>query len=637
MRPAEVCDCYIVCVVRRLLWLMAAAASASIVGFAVGFSGCESRERGGSSFSAMDAPPIEVSSPRRSLPPIVYSNEAVACDHPAASQAGAEILASGGNAVDAAVAASFALSVVRPESCGVGGGGFMVIHLASHPARQGAGPMNVALDYRERCPEAIGPDHFETLAPDASRFSGHAVAVPGTVAGLLYALARFGTMDRAEVLGPATRLARDGWRPDQHTFSSTESLASTLDGRESSPLRGDSFLRETYLLAAGPSQAAAIKHIVIRNEPHAALLERLARQGRAGFYQGPVAAAILETIRDSGGLMSAEDLAAFRPKEARPLTGSFRQRTVITMPLPSSGGITLLEVLAMVEQRPELIASERRASDPESIHALAEVFKRAFADRAAFLGDPEFSPDPTAALLDPARLRRRAASIDPVRAAPPDQTAPGPLADDAGTSHLCVVDRFGNAVACTETINLEFGSRIAVPEFGFCLNNEMDDFQARRGAPNAFGLVQSDRNLPGPGKRPLSSMTPTIVLDPQGQVELVVGASGGPRIITGVAQVILNIMLYGMSAADAVAEPRIHHQWLPDRLSLEWPAQSGGRSNREAPLTAAWPRSALEQRGHALHNIDPYDASSAVQAIYRSRGGWEAACDPRKGGAPAGR
>ncbi len=570
----------------------------------------------------------------------MFAHEAVACDHPAASQAGAEILAAGGNAVDAAVAASFALSVVRPESCGIGGGGFMIIHLATNLAARRVG-RTIAIDYREWAPCAARAGMFESLPEDASRFSGHAVALPGTVAGLLIALEQHGTLSRDKVLAPAIRLAREGWAPDRHTWSSARTLARTLDARAAHPLRGDDFLMRTYVEGAGARAESPPTNALIRNEPHAIALEQIARHGRAGFYEGVVAGAIVETVRQAGGILPAAELRSYGPRTHAPLRSSFRGRTVLTMPLPSSGGITLLEILAMVEYRPDLFPAGRSPHDPQYIHALAEMFKLAFDDRAMFLGDPEFSPDPTWVLLNPDRLRRRAASIDPRRATRSDAVAPGPLKDDAGTSHLCVVDRHGNAVACTETINLEFGSRICVPEFGFCLNNEMDDFQTRPGKSNAFGLVQSNLNAPAPGKRPLSSMTPTIVLDSQGRVELVIGASGGPRIITGVAQVILNALLSDMGAAEAVAAPRIHHQWLPDLLCLEspLPPEIGyqRRGSASGTASAAWPRGALKRRRHTLHTIDPIEESSAVQLIRRSTVGWEAECDPRKGGAPAGR
>lgn len=444
------------------------------------------------------------------------------------------------------------------------------------------------------------------------------------------------------------------------------------------------------------------------NPRQADALESIARFGLDGFYLGPVAQAVVGAVKRHGGGLTLEDLCAVRVREAAPLTAAWRGKTIHTMPLPSSGGITLVQTLGLMEHtRPiwekanadaaarmdallddtardpakrgpfaetdgdkaEALAELPPAFSPAYAHVLAESFKHAFADRAQYLGDPAFMPaDPTLRLLDPARLDAKAGMIDPDRTLDDadyaeaenlsdllPQSAPPP--DDHGTSHFSVVDRWGNAVACTETINLSFGSRIFVTEYGFCLNNQMDDFQTRPGEPNAFGLVQSDRNLPQPGKCPLSSMTPTIVLDGAGRVETVVGASGGPRIITGTVQSLLMAHEPGFGAA-AVGLPRIHHQWKPAALLVEPAAvpallhlhgsgfgdsadpleELGGQGEEVFDEDIFWGAGLEELRRHG-HAIRPMIEGAAVQIIHRdpAGNGWQAASDPRKGGAPAGR
>jgi gamma-glutamyltranspeptidase/glutathione hydrolase len=592
---------------RRATLLLRAALTACV------FGGCVDRGRA----PGPDAP----------APPAAWTGGVVAADHPLASEAGAKILRAGGNAVDAAVASSLALSVVRPYSCGIGGGGFMVVRLADDPTTPEPGdPLEVAIDYRERAPMAMTPGHFEDLPEDASRFSGSAVAVPGTVAGLLHALERYGTMDRRAVLAPAIRLARDGFALDHSAVDAADELAAFLDAGDETP-RGAAFLRAR--LAGG---GAASVGDTLRLPEQARALELIAERGRDGFYAGEVAAALVRAVRDAGGVMTLDDLARFQPTEGPPMVGEAFGRRWVCMPLPSSGGVTMLQILSILEQRGDLWRGVDRR-DPAYLHALVESMKHAFADRAALLGDPEFVDVPVDRMLDPARLRAAASRIDPARTfAPPRYGVASPPPTDGGTSHVSVVDRWGNAVACTETINLVYGSRVAVPAFGFVLNNEMDDFLTRRGEANAFALVQDERNLPAPWKRPLSSMSPTIVVDAGGRVEAVAGASGGPRIITGTLQALLNTLVWGLDAREAVGAPRVHHQWRPDAVYVEtvvWPGQAGW------PLLDAAARAALEARGHAFASRREV---GVVQLVRRARGGegWEAASDPRKGGAPAG-
>ncbi|MDX2117568.1 MAG: gamma-glutamyltransferase [Planctomycetota bacterium] len=570
-----------------------------------------------------------------------YATYAVAADHELASQAGAEILAAGGNAVDAAVATSFTLSVVRPFSCGIGGGGFMLIHLREDPKNPGRA-LNVALNYREQAPACMTSDYYEKLDaaniaagrpdPDSSTKGAHAVAIPGTVAGLLAALERFGTMPREEVLAPAIRAARDGFIADKAyvdaASDATKWIAAHSKAAERFPL-----VWETY--AARGTRAVGDR---ITSPEQARTLELIAAQGRDVFYRGEIARAIVESITRDGGAMTMADLASFTVSTMEPLATSFGGRAILTFPPPSSGGIVLAQTFATLDARRDMtIASLNAGHDSGTyLHLLAEVSKHAFADRARFLGDPAKVHVPLRELLDRDMLARRAQSLDPTRTFAHDTygmrleaPAPAAMPDDHGTSHFSVVDAAGNAVACTETVNLLFGSLLDVRGYGFVLNNQMDDFLTRRGTVNAFGLAQDERNLPAPGKRPLSSMSPTIALDGPpdrnaSNVTLVVGASGGPRIISGTLQAALNVMMWDVSAAQAVGLPRMHHQWTPDELELERPLRSG---DAEADL---------KKLGHTITTR----GASAVQVIRTSKVEgmkWDAASDPRKGGKPAGK
>jgi gamma-glutamyltranspeptidase/glutathione hydrolase len=480
----------------------------------------------------------------------IFQREAVAAAHPLASEAGAEILASGGNAVDAAVATSFALAVVRPQSCGIGGGGFMVIHLPPDQAREGGerGAVQVALDYREAAPAAIEPHFFAELPDDASTRGATAAGVPGTVAGLLHALEHYGTMDRAQVMAPAIRLAHDGFEADEHYIRAARGLTPQFEG---SALWQERFTFVwTFHLRGGEIQQGDL----ITNPALARCLELIARQGAAAFYEGEIAGAVIRAVERDGGPMTRDDLAAYRPRQLEPLRCAFAGHHFLAMPPPSSGGVAMAQALGILERAgylelPDPPHSARRA------HLLAEALKHAFADRAEWLGGDD---PPIDRLLSDAYLDQLAARIDLRATGAPesygsrDPAAPGPFPEDGGTSHLSVVDRWGGAVACTETVNLTFGSLLAVPEFGFILNNEMDDFTTRPGEANAFGLRQSDRNLPAPGKRPLSSMSPTIALK-DGEVVAVAGAAGGPRIITATLQALLNSLVFGMDAGKALA------------------------------------------------------------------------------------
>lgn len=550
--------------------------------------------------------------------PTVYPTAAVAADHPLASLAGVEILRAGGNAVDAAVATSFALSVVRPYSCGIGGGGFMLIHL---PAPDGKGPITTAINYRETAPAWVRPDSFEGEPdPDAATHGGKAVCVPGTVAGLLYALERYGTMPRERVMAPAIRLAETGFDADAHYANTAHNDDLVMPWFAKDPARRErfAFMWERFLLR-GTVKAGDRIHVPEQAEA----LRLIARHGRDGFYKGKIAEAIVAAVARHGASITLDDLDGYRVQEVQPLRASFRGMDVLTMPPPSSGGVVLAQVLGMLDERradlDAAVAVGGREA-PAYVHLVAEAFKHAFADRARWMGDPNFVRVPLGALLDAEYVRSRARAIDAARTLPADAYGAAQLPEDGGTSHLCVIDANGGAVACTETINLIFGSMVAVEPFGFVLNDEMDDFLTRGGKANAFGLEHADRNRPQPGKRPLSSMTPTILLD-DGGVRLIAGGAGGPRIISGTIQAVLNATVWGMEAEKAVSAARFHHQWHPGRLDLEGALRGGAL---EAGLKA---------RGHetALRSV-----VGTIQVIRRGDGGWEAGCDPRKGGRPAG-
>jgi len=569
----------------------------------------------------------------------LYRGGVVATDHPLASEAGAEMLRRGGNAVDAAVAASFALSVVRPYSCGLGGGGFMVVF----DPRAGVDDA-VALDYRETAPRAMGPDYFASIEdPFASRFGGSAVGTPGTVAGLLQSLDRYGTLSREEVLAPAIRFAQEGFAADAHYVASAQGLVGWF---QQHPGRTQTHARLwTRFLKKGTVSEGD----VIRLPGQADALALIAERGAEAFYVGPIGEAVVRAVRSAEGALEMDDLTDYAPKMRTPLQFSHRGMTFLAMPPPSSGGVAMgqaLNILSAWESAQDRDVSSLGQNSADYAHLIAEALQHAFADRAEWLADSDFEEVPVERLTSDAYAASLASRIEMERTlAPREYGSRAPAPADSGTSHISVVDADGMAVSCTETINLVFGSRICVEPYDFFLNNEIDDFTTRRGQANAFGLRQSEKNLPAPGKKPLSSMSPTIVFDSKsGVVELVAGASGGPRIISGTLQVMLNALLFDMSASEAVAAPRFHHQWLPSVLMLEphWTiGEEGGGAmsldevqrmmDRVGSVRAF--RRALESKGHRLSERSDV---GVVQLIRRRDDGYEAASDPRKGGSPAG-
>lgn len=521
----------------------------------------------------------------------------VASNSDLATAAGVEVLRQGGNAVDAAVAVGFALAVTYPFAGNIGGGGFMTIRMADG--------RTATLDYREVAPLAATRDMFVDSAGQLTDRSvvGHlASGVPGAVAGMHAALERYGTMSLAQVLTPAIRLARDGFTVDSALFRS---------------LRG---AQERLCRFAGcatffPGGAPPAPGSTLRQPELARSLQLIADQGTKAFYDGPIAEALVAEMRRGGGIITREDLRRYEPRWRDPVISDYRGYTLITMPPASSGGITMTQSFNMLERFAPLPAFGSAAY----VHLLAETFRRTFMDRNAKLADADFVPVPREQLTSKdyaralaAQINRRKASVTP--------------AFDAGrepehTTHYSVVDGAGNAVATTTTINGGYGSAVWIPEAGFFMNNEMDDFAAQPGTPNMFGLVQGEANAVQPGKRMLSAMSPTIVLDRQGQVLLVVGAAGGPTIITATTQVILNVIEHGMPLVDAMRAPRMHHQALPDAIRHE----SQGFAPRELRK--------LRRMGHTL---TAQQGIANVNAVMRVPGGWHGVHEPRGSGGALG-
>jgi gamma-glutamyltranspeptidase/glutathione hydrolase len=524
---------------------------------------------------------------------MVASNSSIATD------VGVEIMRRGGNAVDAAVAVGFALAVAYPEAGNLGGGGYMVIRKADGTV--------AALDYREIAPLAATRNmYIDAKGKLTSRSTvGHlASGVPGSVAGMAEALAKHGTMSLADVMAPAIKLAEEGFVVDS---AQSESLA------DAKGLIGQ-FAGKDLWLPGGAVPAVGTR---IRQPALAKTLELIAAHGAPGFYTGPVADAIVREMKRGGGIITREDLAKYKPVWRTPLRTTYRGHTLLTMPPSSSGGVTITETLNILET----FGDTPPFGSAAWVHRLASAYQLAFIDRNAKIADPDFVSVPIAELTDKAYAKTLAAKIRPDRAVPTRELTGTGRGEGTETTHYSVVDSFGNAVATTTTINELYGSGVFVPDAGIFLNNEMDDFSAQPGTPNLFGLVQGEQNAIAPGKRMLSAMSPTIVLDRDGGVLLVLGSRGGPRIITSTSQVILNVVDQRMSLADAMSAPRFHHQALPDTVRYE----NGGF---DPALEAA-----LEGMGHGLGT---YESPGLVVAIRRVRGGWEGMVDPRSSGAAKG-
>ncbi len=531
-------------------------------------------------------------------------NGMVVAQEKLAARVGADILRQGGNAVDAAVATGFAMAVTYPRAGNIGGGGFMVIHLADRNE-------DIAIDYRETAPQAATRDMFLSAEgkpdPDKSRNSALAIGGPGTVAGLTLALEKYGSgkFTLAQILKPAIDLARDG-------FIVTDDTSDTLS---------DMYRR----MSRWPNSAKTFSHAdgtplhegdrLVQGDL-ASVLTAIAEQGPRGFYEGAVAEKLVSGIKQAGGIFTLADLKSYQPVIRTPIRGTYRGYDIVAMPQPSSGGVVLLEILNILEG---FQMSDMKQGSAASLHVMIEAMKRAYADRARYLGDPAFVDAPTQLLVDKAYAARQRATIDLARATPwiDVRNAKQPHEGD-NTTHYSVVDAGGNAVSNTYTLNFPYGVGLVADGTGVLLNNELDDFTAAPGASNAFGLVGFEANLPGPGKRPLSSMSPTIVLK-DGKPVLVTGSPGGSRIISAVTQIIVDVIDYKMDIAAAVAAPRIHHQWLPDEVRIE-------RGFPDAVLAD------LRAKGHKL--VEPLGYSSA-NSIVVTTNGLLGAPDPRTRGSEA--
>jgi gamma-glutamyltranspeptidase/glutathione hydrolase len=554
------------------------------------------------------APAAHGSGPKE---PLHAPHAAVASDHALASAAGAAVLKAGGNAIDAACATALALGVLSPEASGIGGGGFALVYVAKEKKVH-------VLDFRERAPAAITPAKFlkdGKAVPELSKEGGLAVGVPGEVSGLGEMVKRWGKKPWSACVDPAQKLAAKGapasWR-----------VAETLASLAKEPPPADPAFTKLFV---SPAAKIPKEGEVWKRPELAATLAKLRAGGPGAFYKGPIAAEIVRAVAAAGGVMTAEDLSSYAPVERAPLETTHRGLRVITMPPPSSGGVALVETLGILDARWPTLADlpKEGATSPAYLHTLAEAFKHAFADRARYLGDPDFVTVDVAKLTSPAYAAGLAKRISPGTVLPSDAYGSlGPRAappKDGGTTHLAVIDAAGNAVSLTTTINLSFGARLVAGSTGIVLNNQMDDFVLQVGVPNAFGLIGNEQNAVAPKKRPLSSMTPTLVMDGD-KVKVAVGGAGGPTIITATTEVLLDVVDWKMDAQAAVAAPRIHDQWFPEMVGVE-PGIPGATTT------------ALARGGQ---KIKPVGAIGKVNVLVRTDKGIDAAAEPRSPSGPAG-
>ena len=544
---------------------------------------------------------------------ITAANGIVVSGHPEASRVGLEVLQRGGNAVDAAVATAFALAVTLPKAGNVGGGGFMVVRLADGTA--------TTLDFREVAPAAATRDMYLDEDGEADRDlsrTGHlSVGVPGAVAGLLAALERWGTQDRAAVLDPAIALAENGFRL-------TEKQTGHLNRYRDSFLDYPSTVK--YFVPADSGYYVPDETFVQKDL--AAVLRRIRDRGRDGFYRGETADLIVAEMERGNGLITHADLEAYEAVERAPIRGTYRGYSVISMPPPSSGGIALVQLLNAVEP---IDLGALGFHTTASIHRIAEAERRVYADRAQWLGDPDFVEMPVEGLLSKGYMQSRMADFDPRATTPSAQVSygtPNVPEESSQTTHLSVVDAEGNAVSLTTTINNWYGSKVVVDGAGFFLNDEMDDFTAKPGAPNSWGSVTNEQNAIEPRKRMLSSMTPTIVEDADGELFLVLGTPGGPKIITTVFQTLTNVLDFEMDLAEAVMAMRFHHQWDPDVLMVEtevdtWEGGGFSRPTLDSLQALGW-------------TLDPFGNTGAVSAIRVAGDSLVSTYDTRRDVVPAG-
>lgn len=535
---------------------------------------------------------------------MVVSQEAIA------SQVGVDILEAGGNAIDAAVATGFALAVTLPRAGNLGGGGFMLVYLAEENK-------TIAIDYREMAPMAANKGMFldsqGNVDNQKARFSAQSSGVPGTVAGLIHALDKYGSMSIKEVIKPAIKLASQGF-PINHDLSDSLRLRSERLHKHKASKKyfykanGDNFLPGEILVQHDLSQTLA----------------RISEQGRSGFYAGKTANLIVAQMKHTGGLITSKDLANYKVVERQPICGSYRKNRLCAMPPPSSGGIHLVQMLNILEN---FDLNKMGHNSAAYIHHLVEAMRSAYADRSLYLGDPDFNVVPVNQLVDKAYAKTLSQQIDPKRARRSNTVYPGldkwidsKNSESEETTHFSVWDQQGNIVSNTYTLNFAYGNGIAVEGAGFLLNNEMDDFSAKPGSANGYGLIGGSANAIQPQKRPLSSMTPTILFDENGIPMLATGSPGGSTIITIVLQMILNSLEFNMSIAEATAMPRIHHQWLPDTVSYENGISTDTLNN-------------LTSMGHLI--APDHRVLGSTQSIRLNNKNLEGSADPRRQGAAA--
>lgn len=485
--------------------------------------------------------------------PAIAKNGMVASQEIVASQVGRDILKKGGNAIDAAVATGFALAVTLPRAGNLGGGGFMVIHLADENK-------TVAIDYRESAPAAAHPDIYldenGNVLKDLATHSHQSAGVPGTVAGLSYVLSKYGTMSLKQVMAPAIKLARKGVTV---SYSQSHAINNRKKVLQSNPASREKFYKKD-------GSAYQIGE-TWKQKDLAWSLKQIARHGPDAFYKGVIAKKIVADMQNNNGLITSEDLANYQVKEREPIIGNYRGYTIATMPPPSSGGVHLVQMLNVLEG---FDLKQKKQNSAATIHLLAETMKYAYSDRSKYLGDPDFYPVPVSKLTDKKYADSIRKHINNNTARPSREIRPGKhLPDESpNTTHFSVADNKGNVVSNTYTLNYSFGSGITVPGTGILLNNEMDDFSAKAGVANGYGLIGGKANAIEANKRPLSSMTPTIVFK-DNKPWLITGSPGGSRIINSVLQVILNSIDFDLNIASSTALPRVHHQWLPDKLTVE--------------------------------------------------------------------
>ena len=531
--------------------------------FSLAIASCASHESDNAFVSDADSVPLASNANTSTLIPIIDYKERflpviarsgmVVGPEQLAAEVGAQILRQGGNAIDAAVATGFALAVTYPRAGNLAGGGFMLIHLADDDRE-------TLIDYRETAPAAASRDMFlddeGKLDKQREYFSLQSAGVPGTVAGMLYALEKYGTLTREQALAPAIALARDGIPVSYSLFFEISASAQNL---RKNPAAERQFFQ--------PDGSAYAVGDIWRQPDLAWTLSEISDEGVEGFYAGEVAQLITTEMESGGGLITAQDLADYRVVERQPVRGTYKDFEIVSTPPPSSGGVHIVQMLNILEGYDLQAMGHNSAA---YVHHLTESMKLAYADRSLYLADPDFVDVPVTQLVDKAYAEQQRQRIDSNVATPSVDIAPGQLlgSESTETTHYSVADRFGNVVSNTYTLNFSFGSSIVVPGTGMLLNNEMADFASSPGSANAFGLVQGEANKIEPGKRPLSSMSPTIVFR-AGEPWLATGSPGGSVIISTVLQTTLNAMVFDMNIATAAAEPRMHHQWMPDVLKME--------------------------------------------------------------------